>query len=117
MIDISDGLSSEIMHLCKNSKVGAYIYEDKIPLDPTVISSCEEFNLDSTTIALNGGEDYELLFTVAQEDFTKIKANPNLSIIGHIADAKEGIHLITRGNTKVEMRAQGWNSLNENKEH
>ena len=117
MIDISDGLSSEIMHLCKNSKVGAYIYEEKIPLDPTVISSCEEFNLDSTTIALNGGEDYELLFTVAQEDFTKIKANPNLSIIGHIADAKEGIHLITRGNTKVEMRAQGWNSLNENKEN
>ena len=117
MIDISDGLSSEVMHLCKNSNVGAYIYEEKIPLDPTVISSCEEFNLDSTTIALNGGEDYELLFTVAQEDFTKIKANPNLSIIGHVANAKEGIHLITRGNTKVPMKAQGWNSLNENKEH
>lgn len=113
MIDISDGLSSEIMHLCKNSNVGAYVYEEKIPLDPTVITACEEFNLDSTTIALNGGEDYELLFTVSQEDFPKIKANPNLSVIGHIAQANEGIHLITRGNTKIAMQAQGWNSLNK----
>jgi len=117
MIDVSDGLSSEILHLCKNSKVGATIYEDKIPLDPTVISTCEEFNMDSTTIALNGGEDYELLFTVKQEDFPKIKANPSLSIIGHITQEKEGIHLITRGNTKVTIKAQGWNSLNENKEN
>lgn len=113
MIDISDGLSSEIMHLCKNSNVGAYIYEDKIPLDPTVINACEEFKMDSTTIALNGGEDYELLFTVPQEDFPKIKANPSLSIIGHIAKANEGIHLITRGNTKIAMQAQGWNNLNK----
>ena len=117
MIDISDGLSSEIMHICKNSDVGAYIYEEKLPLDPTVITACEEFNLDSTTIAINGGEDYELLFTVSQDDFPKIKANPNLSIIGHIGAAKEGIHLITRGNTKVAMQAQGWNSLNKNKEN
>lgn len=117
MIDISDGLSSEVMHLCKNSDVGAYVYEEKIPLDPTVITACEEFNLDSTTIALNGGEDYELLFTIAQEDFPKIKANPNFSVIGHIANKKEGIHLITRGNTKIAMQAQGWNSLNENKEN
>ena len=117
MIDISDGLSSEIMHICKNSDVGAYIYEEKLPLDPTVITACEEFNLDSTTIAINGGEDYELLFTVSQEDFPKIKANPNLSIIGHIGAAKEGVHLITRGNTKVAMQAQGWNSLNKNKEN
>jgi len=117
MIDVSDGLSSEILHICKASKVGATIYEDKIPLDPTVISTCEEFNLDSTTIALSGGEDYELLFTVRQEDFHKIKANPSLSIIGHIVPEKEGAHLITRGNTKVAITAQGWNSLNENKEN
>src|SRR5690606_18876121 len=78
MIDISDGLSSEIIHLCKNSGVGVNLFEDKIPLDPAVISACEEFELDSTTIALSGGEDYELLFTVAQEDFPKIKANPHM---------------------------------------
>lgn len=111
MIDVSDGLSSEIIHLCKSSKVGATLYEDKIPLDPTVISTCEEFELDSTTIALSGGEDYELLFTVKQEDFKKIKANPSLSIIGHIVPENDGVHLVTRGNTKVEIKARGWNSL------
>ena len=81
MIDISDGLSSEIIHLCKQSNVGCDLYEDKIPLDPQVISTCEEFNIDSTTIAINGGEDYELLFTISQEEFPKIKANPSLSVI------------------------------------
>lgn len=111
MIDISDGLSSEIIHLCKHSQVGVNLFEDKIPLDPAVISACEEFKLDSTTIALSGGEDYELLFTVAQEDFEKIKGNPHLSIIGHMTDVKEGMHLITRGNTKVPLIAKGWNAL------
>lgn len=111
MIDISDGLSSEILHLCKQSEVGCNLYEEKIPLDPQVISTCEEFNMDSTTIALNGGEDYELLFTVSQEDYPKIKANPNFSVIGHITDASEGVNLITRGNEKIELTAQGWNSL------
>ncbi len=115
MIDISDGLSSEIMHLCKQSQVGCNLYEDKIPLDQQVISTCEEFNMDSTTIALSGGEDYELLFTVSQDDFPKIKANPNFTIIGHIADASEGMNLITRANEKITLRAQGWNSL-ENEE-
>lgn len=111
MIDVSDGLSSEILHICKKSNVGCNLYEDKIPLDPQVISSCEEFELDSTTIALSGGEDYELLFTIAQEDFPKIKANPNFSIIGHMTDEKEGIHLITRANTKIPLIARGWNAL------
>ncbi|PTX64006.1 thiamine-phosphate kinase [Kordia periserrulae] len=111
MIDISDGLSSEVMHLCKQSNVGCNVYEDKIPLDPQVISTCEEFNLDSTTIALSGGEDYELLFTISQEDYPKIKANPNLTIIGHITQASEGMHLVTRANTKIELKAQGWNSM------
>lgn len=111
MIDISDGLSSEVIHICKNSKVGCNIYEDKIPLDPQVITTCEEFNMDSTTVALSGGEDYELLFTIAQEDFLKIKSNPNLSIVGHITAEKEGIHLITRSNTKIPIVARGWNSF------
>lgn len=105
MIDISDGLSSEIIHLCKQSGVGVNLYEDKIPLDPTVISTCEEFRLNSTTVALNGGEDYELLFTINQEDFPKIKANPNLTVIGHITDKESGMSLITRANEKIELKA------------
>jgi len=113
MIDISDGLSSEVIHLCKNSKVGCNLYEDKIPLDPQVISTCEEFQMDSTTIALSGGEDYELLFTIKPEDFPKIKANPHLTVIGHMTNEKEGIHLITRANTKIPLIARGWNAMNE----
>lgn len=113
MIDISDGLSSETIHLCKKSGVGCNLYEDKIPLDPQVIATCEEFNMDSTTIALSGGEDYELLFTVSPKDFPKIKANPHLSIIGHMTHEKEGIHLISRANTKIPMIARGWNSIEE----
>ena len=111
MIDISDGLSSEIIHICKQSKVGCDLYENKIPLDPQVISTCEEFDIDSTTIALNGGEDYELLFTVSQEDFPKIKANPNFTIIGFITEESAGMHLVTRAETKIPLKAQGWNSL------
>lgn len=116
MIDISDGLSSEVIHICKSSKVGANIFEEKIPLDPAVISVCEEFQIDSTTIALNGGEDYELLFTVAQKDFDKIKGNPNFTVIGHITEEREGMHLVTRGNQKIPIKAQGWNSFDDAKE-
>lgn len=114
MIDISDGLSSEIIHICKNSKAGCNLFEDKIPLDPQVISTCEEFNLDSTTIALSGGEDYELLFTIKTEDYPKIKANPHLTVIGHMTDEKEGIHLISRVGTKIPLVARGWNALRAN---
>jgi thiamine-monophosphate kinase len=113
MIDISDGLSSEIIHICKQSKVGCDLYEDKIPLDPKVISTCEEFDIDSTTIALNGGEDYELLFTISQEDFPKIKANPNFTVIGYIKEESAGMHLITRAETQIPIQAQGWNALND----
>jgi len=111
MIDISDGLSSEILHLCEQSQKGVYLYEEKIPLDPSVITACEEFNLDSTTIALSGGEDYELLFTIKQEDYPKIKANPNLTVIGHMAPEKEGKHLVTRAGEKIVLKAQGWNPI------
>jgi len=114
MIDISDGLSSETIHLCKNSKLGCNLYEDKIPLDPQVITTCEEFNLDSTTIALNGGEDYELLFTIKPQDFEKIKGNPHLSIIGHMTEEQEGRHLFTRANTKIPLIARGWNAMENN---
>lgn len=111
MIDISDGLSSEILHLCTGSKVGCNLYEDKIPLDPTVIATCEEFKIDGTLVALSGGEDYELLFTIDQQDFPKIKGNPNLTVIGHMTEQTEGVHLITRSNTKIPITAQGWNSF------
>ena len=111
MIDVSDGISSEIIHLCKQSKVGADVYETKIPLDPQVISTCEEFNIDSTTVALNGGEDYELLMTISQEDFPKIKGNPNLTVIGYITEEDRGMHLVTRADEKIAIIAKGWNAL------
>ena len=113
MIDISDGLSSEILHLCEQSNVGCDLYEDKIPLDPTVISACEEFSIDSTLVALSGGEDYELLFTIDQKDFDKIKGNPNLTVIGHMTDASLGANMVTRSGSKIGLTAQGWNSFKE----
>lgn len=115
MIDISDGLSSEVIHICTQSKVGCNIFEEKLPLDPQVISTCEEFNIDSTMVALSGGEDYELLFTVSINDFDKIKGNPNLTVIGHITEQNQGMNLITRANQSMKLKAQGWNSFeNEN---
>lgn len=111
MIDISDGLSSEILHLCEQSGVGCNLFENKIPLDPTVISTAEEFNMDSSMIVLGGGEDYELLFTIAQSDYPKIKGSPDLTVIGHMTDPKEGAHLITRSNIRIPVSAQGWNSF------
>ena len=111
MIDISDGLSSEIMHICSQSKVGCKIYEDKLPLDPQVISTCEEFDIDSTMVALSGGEDYELLFTVSVNDFDKIKVNPNLTVIGHMTEENQGLNLVTRANQEIALKAQGWNSF------
>jgi thiamine-monophosphate kinase len=111
MIDISDGLSSEILHICEQSQVGCNLFEEKIPLDPQVMLTMEEFNLESTTIALSSGEDYELLFTIDQSDYDKIKGNPNFTVIGHITEQEEGAHLITRANQKVELIAQGWKSF------
>lgn len=111
MIDVSDGLSSEIIHICKSSGVGARLYEEKIPLDPMVYKLCEEFNLTTTTVALNGGEDYELLFTMDVKDHDKIKANPDLSVIGHIVDEAEGMNMMTRDEKIMPLTAQGWDSL------
>ena len=111
MIDISDGLSSEIIHICKQSNVGCDLYEDKIPLDPQVISTCEEFDLNSTTIALSGGEDYELLFTMKQADYDKMTMQEEISVIGYMCDASEGTKLITKGNNLFDITAQGWNAF------
>ena len=114
MIDISDGLSSELMHLSNASGLGAKLFEDKLPLDPTVIQVCEEFEIDSTMVALSGGEDYELLFTIDQADYDKVKANPNFTVIGHMTSDKESCYLITRAGQQLELQAQGWNSTDTN---
>ena len=111
MIDISDGLSSEIIHICQSSGTGARVYEEKIPLDPAVYKLCEDFNLTTTTVALNGGEDYELLFTIDVHDHKKIKGNPNLSVIGHITEESEGMNLYTRDDQLMALTAQGWDAM------
>jgi len=108
MIDISDGLSSEILHLAKQSKTGVKLFEEKIPVDPSAYKTARKFNLDPTTCALNGGEDYELLFTIKAGDFEKIKNNPDISPIGHITDEDYGCKLITKSGSEVELKAQGW---------
>lgn len=115
MIDVSDGVSSEMMHICKNSEVGCNIYEEKLPIDPTTYHSARDFNIDPTMCALNGGEDYELLFTISQEDFDKIKGNPNLTVIGHITTKESGTNLITSGGSVTPLKAQGWDGLKKQK--
>ena len=109
MIDISDGLSSEIMHLCKHSAVGAKIYEERIPMDNQTKAMGDELNINPLVAALNGGEDYELLFTIPLSDHDKIRNHPDITVIGHIVDESEGSTLITTGGSEIELTAQGWN--------
>jgi len=116
MIDISDGLASEILHICDSSGKGCMIYEDKIPIDITTSAMAEEMNIDPTTAALNGGEDYELLLTIKQQDYEKIKNIPGLTPIGHITEAEDGVNLIARGGALVPLTAQGWDAFLKNKE-
>ncbi len=111
MIDVSDGLSSELLHICKQSAVGCTIYEDKLPIDPVAYDTARELNLDPTTCMLNGGEDYELLFTVSIDDFDKIKHNPSITIIGHITLKDEGANLVPANGPVIPLKAQGWNAL------
>lgn len=111
MIDISDGLASEIKHICKQSDLGCRIMEDKIPIDLQTESVLKELNIAPTTGALNGGEDYELLFTVKQSDYEKIKDLPEVSVIGYMSDKAEGIYLVTTDNKVIEIQAQGWDGL------
>ena len=111
MIDISDGLASECFHLMAASGLGVRIYEDKLPIDPKTYDTAREFNLDPTVCMLSGGEDYELLFTITQEDFEKIRNHPKLSIIGHMTeDPKEHI-MVTKNGQDIELKAQGWDPL------
>jgi thiamine-monophosphate kinase len=109
MIDVSDGLSSDLLHICKQSNTGCVLYEDKFPFNEEARNFAYKLELDPTACALSGGEDYELLFTVSQSDFEKIKSNPSVSIIGYMTEPGEGKHLITRAGNKHELIAQGWN--------
>jgi thiamine-monophosphate kinase len=109
MIDVSDGLSSEILHICKQSKLGCVLYEDKIPVAEETRMAA--FNLDPTACALSGGEDYELLFTVGQDDYSKIQDNADISIIGYLTMEEEGVNIFTKGGGKHAITAQGWNAF------
>lgn len=109
MIDISDGLASEVLHICKASHTGCELYIEKIPIDYQTARTVEEFNILPETAALNGGEDYELLFTIDQKDYEKIKDVENISIVGYIADESLGCKLVTPQNTTMELKAQGFN--------
>ncbi len=108
MMDISDGLSSEILHICKQSKTGCILYEEKIPFHTETREAAYNFDIDPTACALSGGEDYELLFTVKQEDYEKLLTQEQISIIGYITEASEGAHIITRKGNKHKLTAQGW---------
>jgi thiamine-monophosphate kinase len=111
MIDVSDGLSSETLHICKQSNLGCIIYEDKIPVHEEARQFAYKLELDPTACALSGGEDYELLFTLSQTDYDKILLNEQISVIGYMTEAEEGTHIITRGGNKHALVAQGWNHL------
>ena len=113
MIDISDGLASEIMHICKDSQVGCTIYEEKIPIDYQTYKMAEELNLNATVCALSGGEDYELLFTAPLDLYDKLTALESVSVIGHTCKASAGYTLITRDGNSFELKAQGWVNFNK----
>jgi thiamine-monophosphate kinase len=111
MIDVSDGLSSDLIHICQQSEVGCTIYEDKIPLDYTTVNAAEEMKLDPVVCALNGGEDYELLFTISLDDFEKIKDQKRVAVIGHITSDKESYQFVSKSEQVQELTAQGWNGI------
>jgi thiamine-monophosphate kinase len=111
MMDISDGLSSEILHICKESSLGCVLYEDKLPFTDDTKNAAYKFQLDPTACALSGGEDYELLFTVDQGDFEAVSKNPDIHIIGYMTEAEEGMHLMTKGGNRHPITAQGWNAF------
>lgn len=113
MIDVSDGLSSETLHICSQSKVGIDLYEEKIPIDPLTFNTALEFNLDPTLCALSGGEDYELLFTIDINDYEKVKNIREFTVIGHITNESKGYNMIAKAGTVHELKAQGWNALNK----
>ena len=111
MIDISDGLSSELLHICKQSEVGCVLYEEKIPVNEMARQFAYKLELDPTACALSGGEDYELLFTIDPKDFDSISLNTDISVVGHITEKDDGSFIITKGGNKYPLTAQGWNAL------
>ena len=111
MMDVSDGLSSELLHICKASGVGCRVYEDKLPIDYATATMADEFNMNLTTVALNGGEDYELLFTVPLSEHEKLQGLEGVHIIGHITESGSGAALITRDGQEIQITAQGWNAF------
>ncbi|MFN5607431.1 MAG: thiamine-phosphate kinase [Bacteroidota bacterium] len=111
MMDISDGLSSEILHICKQSELGCVLYEEKIPIAEATKQAAFKFELDPTACALSGGEDYELLFTIPQSEYDKLVLNEQISVIGYMTDAEQGAQLFTKGGSKYPITAQGWNHL------
>ncbi|MEP6583676.1 MAG: thiamine-phosphate kinase [Ginsengibacter sp.] len=111
MIDVSDGLSSELLHICKQSDAGCILYEEKIPVNDIARQFAYKLELDPTACALSGGEDYELLFTIALEDHEKITVNEQISVVGYITDKKEGVKIITKGGNEHKLTAQGWNAF------
>ena len=111
MIDVSDGLASEILHICQQSEKGVTLYEEKIPIDPLTYETARELGLDPTVCALNGGEDYELLFTIKQSDYAKLKHDVDISVIGHITDKNSGCKMISKSDMVHELKAQGWNAF------
>ncbi len=114
MMDISDGLSSEILHICHDSNLGCVLYEEKIPIAEEMRKAAFKFEIDPTACALSGGEDYELLFTLRQEDYDKIVLNENISVVGYMTEPEAGAYIITKGGRKHPITAQGWNHLNKN---
>ncbi len=112
MIDVSDGLASEIFHLCKHSEAGVRIYEDKLPIDKQTYDTAVEFKLDPITSVLNGGEDYELLFTISQDDFAKLEKHPDIHFIGEVLSKDDGASIVTKGGNSVPLQAQGWKHFN-----
>ena len=111
MMDISDGLSSEVLHICTQSKVGCRLYEEHLPIDYQTAAMAEELNMNVTTCALNGGEDYELLFTVPLSAYDKVSQMDGIRVIGHITKPELGCALVTRDGQEFELKAQGWNPL------
>ncbi|HNS18659.1 MAG TPA: thiamine-phosphate kinase [Bacteroidales bacterium] len=116
MIDISDGLASEVLHICTDSETGCAIYEEKIPVDPATLAMAQEMGIDPTICALNGGEDYELLFTIDIHDYDTLKDDQEITVIGHMTHQASGMNLITRSGTQVPLRAQGWDAFKERRE-
>ncbi len=113
MIDVSDGLSSDLLHICRQSDLGCVLYEDKIPVSEEMKKAAFKFEIDPTACALSGGEDYELLFTIPQASYDKLVLSEQISVIGYMTEASEGVHIFTRGGNKHELTAQGWNHLNK----